>query len=504
MVSNLYNPVVTITGVLMSFATAVLLARLGGIPGPVLAVPGVVLAFMLSRRPSGEPIPEKLAAAALFSVLAGASTWGGAQMPRHPVVSGAVFVVLAGGSIWARRFGPAATRLGVMVPFALIACLLASRITSGDAPWWPGCGWAALVGLGAFCWVRAARRLGARITGIASITGSTVRPAGPRRRSAHGGMSTSTRMALQMALALTIALIVGHLLFGVHWQWCVMSAMVVNVGTVGRGELALKGIERGLGAMAGTVLAALLEVVAEPHGVACIAVIFAVLAVASGLRQHSYACYAAGITMAMSLLFQYFGESAQHLLVIRLQALALGAVIAIAVGWFLLPVRAVTALRARLAAALAALSTLLEARRAGTDASTALAVFDAAAADVHSSTRPHRLHRTALRLTRGRGPRIEHPADVGEALLSARASVHALSVTAPDPHERATATALSLLRRALADPAAPLPDLPGPCRQGPLADLDAALRQLGVAIPTLGPRTAHAVPAEARVTQPGR
>jgi len=48
------------------------------------------------------------------------------------------------------------------------------------------------------------------------------------------------------------------------------------------------------------------------------------------------------------------------------------------------------------------------------------------------------------------------------------------------------------------------PDLHGPGCQGPLADLDAALRQLGVAIPTLGPRTAHAVPAEARVTQPGR
>ena len=50
------------TAVLLSFGTAVALAHAGGLPSPALAVPGVVFAFTLARRPGGEPLPEKLAA----------------------------------------------------------------------------------------------------------------------------------------------------------------------------------------------------------------------------------------------------------------------------------------------------------------------------------------------------------------------------------------------------------------------------------------------------------
>jgi uncharacterized membrane protein YccC len=300
-------------------------------------------------------------------------------------------------------------------------------------------------------------------------------------------MPASTRTALQLALALTTALAAGHLLFGPHWQWCAISAMVVNLGTAGRGDLALKGIERGLGAMAGTIAAAILAAWVQPRGTACIVVIFIVLALASALRRHGYAFYAGGITMVLSLLYGYFGESAQDLLLIRLQALALGAAIAVATGWFLLPVRAGDVLRARLATALAALSALLEARRTGAGAPAALAAFDAAADDVRASTRPYRLHRAVLRLARA--PRAAaHPAEAGDALLDARA----VAVADPAPHRRATAaTTIALLRRALADPAASLPDLPESARQGPPGGLDAALLQMARAIPALRPRTAH-------------
>jgi hypothetical protein len=55
---------------------------------------------------------------------------------------------------------------------------------------------------------------------------------------------------------------------------------------------------------------------------------------------------------------------------------------------------------------------------------------------------------------------------------------------------RHPATTIALLHRALADPAAPLPGLPEPARQGPPAGLDAALLQAARAIPALRPRTA--------------
>jgi uncharacterized membrane protein YccC len=404
-------------------------------------------------------------------------------LARHPLISGAVFVVFIGGSVWARRFGPVATRLGAMAPAVAISCLLASPAGPADVPWWPECGWTALVALCAFTWVRGTRWLGERLTGI---PGPLPRPASPRRDSPRPGMANSTRMALQAALSLAAALTAGHLLFGAHWQWCAISVMVVSLGTAGRGDLALRGIERGLGALAGTLLAAALAAAAEPHGTACIVVIFVLLGLAAGLRQYNYAFYACGITAVLSELYGYFGEPAGHLLPIRLEALSLGAAIAVAVGWFVLPVRARDVLRVRLAVALAALSALLAARRAGAGTREALAAFDAAAENVRAAMRPHRLHQWVLRLTRT--SLAPHPADAGEALLRCRAPVHALAATEPGPHERATAAAIGILRRALADPAALRRGLSEPAGQGPLANLDTALRQVAVAVPVLRPR----------------
>ncbi|WEP00113.1 FUSC family protein [Streptomyces sp. FXJ1.172] len=467
--------------VLGSFFTAVEIARLAaGYPAAVLGVPGVIFAFMLSRRPGGEPVLEKLGSAAALSVFAGASVWIGSQMAGHPVIGGAVFVVLMAGSIWARRFGAVVTRLGAMVPLALIACLLTAGSGTGHVSWWPICGWMALVGLSAFVWVRVVRWVAEKLTGVAGPQS----PQAPAKRSPQRpGMSTSTRMALQMAVALTAAFSFGHLLFGEHWQWCVISAMVVSLGTVGRGDLALKGVERGLGAMAGTLVATLITVVAAPHGTTSIVLIFVVLALASVLRSYSYAYYAAGITTTLSLLYGYFGESAQHLLLIRLQALVLGAVVAVAVGWFLVPVRASDALRARLVMTLGALGSLLEARHNGASTAKALAAFDDAANRLDSSARSHRLHRAAAqKLGTGYGTT---PADAGEALLATRRPVHALAASEPGPRERATAKTVGLLRRALSAPADPLPDLPEPAPTAPLADLDAALRQFAAAIPAL-------------------
>jgi hypothetical protein len=481
MINKSYLTLVTMAGVLLSFGTALGLAHGAGLPAPALAVPGVVFGFMLSRRPGGEPLPEKLTAAAVFSVLAGASTWLGPQLTRHPVISGTVLVVFIGGSVWARRFGPVATRLGAMAPAVAIACLLASPAGSADVPWWPDCGWTALVALCAFTWVRGIRWLGERLTGI-----PTPRPVSRRQDSARRGMATSTRMALQAALSLAAALTAGHLLFGAHWQWCAISVMVVSLGAAGRGDQALKGIERGLGALSGTLLAAALAAVAEPRGTACIVVIFVLLALASGLRQYNYALYACGITAVLSELYGYFGEPAGRLLPIRLEALSLGAAIAVAVGWFVLPVRARDVLRGCLAVALAALSALLAARRAGAGTREALAAFDAAAENVRASTRPHRLHQSVLRLTgRSLAP---HPVDAGEALLRCRAPVHALAATEAGPHERATAVSIGILRRALADPAALLGGLSEPADRGPLADLDTALRQVAATVPALRPR----------------
>jgi uncharacterized membrane protein YccC len=65
---------------------------------------------------------------------------------------------------------------------------------------------------------------------------------------------------------------------------------------------------------------------------------FAVLAVALWLRPLNYAYWAAGMTTALSLLLGYFGQDATSLLPTRLAAIAVGAVLAVASAWWLLPV----------------------------------------------------------------------------------------------------------------------------------------------------------------------
>jgi uncharacterized membrane protein YccC len=73
--------------------------------------------------------------------------------------------------------------------------------------------------------------------------------------------------------------------------------------------------------------------------------IFIVLGVATWLREISYAYWAAGVTVAISLLYEWFGVSSQELLQVRLEGIAVGAVIGVASSWLVRPVRERDALR---------------------------------------------------------------------------------------------------------------------------------------------------------------
>ncbi|MHA6762135.1 FUSC family protein [Streptacidiphilus sp. PAMC 29251] len=418
---------------LLSFGSAVLLAHGVGLAPVALAVPSVIFALSLGRRPGGEPLGECLANAAVFAVLAGVATWTGLQLTDRPVLGAAVFVALMSLSIWSRRFGARATRTGAMVLLALVAALIVPTAAARGTAW-PLCGWAALVGLIAFGWVQAVRRTADRLT-------RTPRPA-PQAAARAGkpkhGLRVSTRMALQMAVSLAAAFVAGHLFFGVHWQWTVLSAMVVNTGTVGRGDVVLKGVERTAGAIGGTLLAAALALAIRPGGALCITLIFVVLAVATLLRRTSYAFWAAGLTTAMSLLYGYFGESAGPLLETRLQALAMGAALTVATAWLLTPVRTGEVLRGRFARAQAALTALLTARRAGQDTTTALARFEHAVAELEAIARPLELHR---RIAARPGPSsAPHRADVIDALRACRLAVRG---PAPDAASAADSTSAS-------------------------------------------------------------
>jgi uncharacterized membrane protein YccC len=144
-------------------------------------------------------------------------------------------------------------------------------------------------------------------------------------------------MALQMAAAVAAAFTLGRLLFDHHWPWMVLTAYVAASGNRGRNDVVHKGAERLIGACGGTLLATGVAA-AGITGRTSAALIFAVLAVALWLRPLNYAYWAAGMTTALSLLLGYFGQDAQSLLPTRLEAIAVGAVLAVASAWWILPV----------------------------------------------------------------------------------------------------------------------------------------------------------------------
>ena len=168
-------------------------------------------------------------------------------------------------------------------------------------------------------------------------------------------------MALQMATALAAAFAIGRTIWPGHWAWVVLTAFIVCSGARGRGDVVLKGALRGAGAAAGTAVATAVAGTFGPHADASVVVMFAAVAVATWLREFSYAWWAACVTAVLSLLYGWFGQAPGGLLETRLEGIAVGAALGIAASWLILPVRTSDVARRRAADALAALSGVLTA-----------------------------------------------------------------------------------------------------------------------------------------------
>jgi len=323
--------------------------------------------------------------------------------------------------------------------------------------------WAAVVGAIAYLWVSFARWLGERTGFVAHIsrprarsiarraTAPRARPVASSARSAVAQaqpgtprpgtvrrLPASTRMALQMGVALAIAFAVGRALFGVHWSWLVMTAFIVSSGNRGRGDVLYKSGLRIAGAAVGTVAATLLAGCFAPGDATSVVVIFVVLGVANWLRSFSYAYWAAGVTSVLALLYGYFGETGTHLLPQRLEGIVLGALIAVVVSWLLMPVRTVDVLRRRLADALAVLGEVLAALAADhEELPRHTRRFEHALAAVEEIARPLEVHRRLLATRVGRSARPVsradgrngrvHPADSIDALRGCRAPLASLT-----------------------------------------------------------------------------
>lgn len=348
----LRSTLVQTAAMLASYGSALLLEHFAHLHIDVV-MQATVLALTMSRVQRAATTHDRLRAFAVLPVVAMGASEIGRLMGSHPDFGDAAFVLAVALSIWVRRLGARAARIGTLMVLPLIATLLLQGQAAGSEPQ-PYTLWLGLVGFVACGWVFVLQEAAQRF-GLVRLPTAPV-PGPPRK----ARIPASTKMALQMAAGLGTAFFAGRALWPTHWSWTVLTAFIVCSAARSRGDVLLKGALRIVGASVGTTVATVAAGSFGPHTDLAIVLIFAAIALATWLREASYAYWAACVTAVLSLLYGWFGESADGLLRTRLEGIGLGAAIGITAAWFILPIRTHAVVRLRAAAALAELAALLE------------------------------------------------------------------------------------------------------------------------------------------------
>ena len=447
--ASLREAVVTMLAALATMACAL---ALDPEPGP--AILGVVLCLSLSRSQLDRDRRGRIEAAIALPVVSVAALGVGLLLQALPWTGAAAFVAAVSLSIWLRRFGPAGKQAGSLIALPFVVLLVvphfhATRVGHATALALP-----ILVALLALLWVGALHAIARRVGWLTPAKPTATAIATPPR---VGGLrpSASSRMALQMAVALGAAFALGYLFFAAHWAWLVLTAFIVGSGNHGRLDVVYKSVLRVLGAAAGTVVALALAGGIGPPDAASVAFALGAVFLGIWLRPVGYAWWALFVTLALALLQGFDGASVRGVLAPRLVEIVIGAVIGVAAAWFVWPVRSTDVLRRRIADALAALA---EAADPPTPARSADA-FQAHLDSIARITPPFRAARLLTR--RWRAPQ---PADWIDALMACRP--HAVAMTANGAAPGRVRLAIGAARKAMREPE----------RIGPaLADLRAAM-----------------------------
>jgi len=309
----------------MAFGCAVWLKDTAGLNDSIVVL---TVAVTVTLAQAARRARRRLVGVVVLPIVAVGASEVGWLFAKHPNVGGVVFTLAVSAGIWVRRFGPIAAEAGTLATLPLIAVLITPvPLDSGGGRLL----WSALAAVIALAAVA--------LTAFVFRLRNTTPPVRPPRRGA------ADRMALQMAVALGVAFVVGRWAYPDHWTWTVLTAYIVGSGNRGRGDVAYKSVLRILGAGAGTAAATLVAGEIAPGRPETVALILAVLAVAIWLRDWSYAYWAMGVTAALALLYGYYGQSGLELLTTRLQEIVIGAMVGVAAAWFVFPIRTAPAVR---------------------------------------------------------------------------------------------------------------------------------------------------------------
>ncbi len=174
------------------------------------------------------------------------------------------------------------------------------------------------------------------------------------------GLRPTTRQAIQVAVAASLAIVAGELASPARWYWAVIAAFVIFAGTNSWGETLAKGWQRLLGTILGVPCGVLVATLLSADKTASVAAIFVCLFCAFYFMTVTYSLMTFWITTMLALLYGLLGQFSFGVLMLRIEETAIGAVIGATVAILVLPTNTRTTIRNDTRAFLTALSSLIE------------------------------------------------------------------------------------------------------------------------------------------------
>lgn len=168
---------------------------------------------------------------------------------------------------------------------------------------------------------------------------SAEEPSGDKSFAPWWSMPTS-RLAIQAAVATGLALAAGAVVTSSERQyWAALAAFLVLSGTSTVEETRLKGFERVIGTVSGAIVGFGVAVFTGADPVVVLPLVAVCIFAATYLQPVSNALPAFWTTMMLALLYEFLGTLTQETLPVRVLETAVGAVIALGVSTFILPIR---------------------------------------------------------------------------------------------------------------------------------------------------------------------
>ena len=146
-----------------------------------------------------------------------------------------------------------------------------------------------------------------------------------------------SRTAIQMGVAVGLAIIAGDALSGRRFYWAVIAAFITFMGANTAGEQVRKSVFRVAGTFFGVIVGAVLAHLVGDRVPLQVTVVLVSLFLGLYLFRINYAFMTIGITVMVSQLYVELGEFSNSLLVLRLEETAIGAGVAIATVLVVLP-----------------------------------------------------------------------------------------------------------------------------------------------------------------------